>query len=41
MKNGFKSNDNLPLDRILKLYNLTVDIRSVFEKDGKYYPRFF
>ena len=28
--------DNLPLNKTLKFYNMTIDIRSVFEEDGKF-----
>ena len=35
MKIKFSSDDNLPLNKILKL------IRSIFEEDGKYYPQVF
>ena len=41
MKIKFNSDDNLPLNKILKLHMLTVIVRSVFEKDGKYYPQVF
>ena len=34
----FNSNDNLPLNKILRLRILTIVIRTIFEKDGKYYP---
>ena len=37
----FKSDDDPPLNKILKLHNLTVIVRSVFEEDGKYYPQVF
>ena len=37
MKIKFNSDDNLPLNKILKLHNLTVIARSVFEEHGKYY----
>ena len=37
----FNSDDDLPLNRILTLHMLTVIVRSVFEKDGKYYPQVF
>ena len=37
----FNSDDDLPLNKILKLHNLTVIVRSVFEKDGKHYPQIF
>ena len=35
------SDDNLPLNRILKFRKLTIIIRNIFEKDGKYYPQIF
>ena len=38
MKTKSNSDDNLPLNKMLKLHNLTVIVRSVFEEDGKYYP---
>ena len=41
MKIKFNSADNLPLNKILKLHNLVVIVRSVFEEDGKYYPQVF
>ena len=31
----------LPLNKLLKLYNLTVVVRFVFEEDGKHYPQVF
>ena len=40
MKIKFNSNDNLPLNKTLKLHNITITIRSAFE-DGKYYPQVF
>ena len=40
MKIKFSSDDNLPLNKVLKLFNLTIVVRSVFE-DGKYYPQSF
>ena len=40
MKIKFKSDDNLPFNKILKLHMLTVTFRSVFEED-KYYPQDF
>ena len=39
MKIKFYSDDNLPLNKIPKFSVLTVIIRHVFEKDGKYYPQ--
>ena len=41
MKIKFSSNDNLLLNKILKLHMLTVIVRSVFKEDNKYYPSFF
>ena len=37
----FKSNDNLPLDRPVKLLLLTIIIKSVFSVDGKSYSQLF
>ena len=39
MKIKFNSNDNLPLNKPLKLHAMTIIIRSVFEEDGKLYPQ--
>ena len=41
MKSKFELDDSLPLNKILKLYNLTIIVRSVFEEDEKYYPQIF
>ena len=41
MKIQFNSDDDLLLNKILKLHNLTIIVRSVFEEDGKYYPQVF
>ena len=40
MKVKFNSDDILPLDKPLKFHNLTIIVRSVSEKNGKYYPLF-
>ena len=37
----FSSDYNLSLNKTLKLHNITIIIRSVFEEDGKYYPQVF
>ena len=37
----FNSDDDLPLNETLKLHNLTIIVRSVFEEGGKYYPQVF
>ena len=41
MKIKFDPDDNLPLTKILKFLVLTIIIRNIFEKDGKYYPQIF
>ena len=41
IKITFNSDDNLPLNKILKLHNLTVVVRSVFQENNKYYPQVF
>ena len=41
MKIKFHSDDDLPLNKILKLHMLTIIVRSIFEEDGKYYPQVF
>ena len=41
MKIKFDSDDNLPLNTVLKFSILTIVIRNVLEKDGKYYPQIF
>ena len=41
MKIKFNSYYGLPLNKILQLHMLTIIFRSVFEEDGKYYPRVF
>ena len=41
MKIKLDSDDNLPLNKILKFCVLTIIIRNISEKDGKYYPQIF
>ena len=41
MRTKFCSNDNLPLNKQLKILSLTIIVRSVFEEDGKYCPQIF
>ena len=41
MKIKFNSDENLPLNKILKPDILVVIARSVFEEDSKYYPQVF
>ena len=37
----FESNDDLPLNKPIKLRLLTIIIRSVFNENGKFYPKLF
>ena len=37
MKIKFDTDDNLLLNKTLKLHNMTIFIRSVFEEDGKFF----
>ena len=41
MKIKFKTNDNILLNKIIYFPTITITIRSVTEKDGKYYPQLF
>ena len=41
MKIKFNSDDNLPLSKTLKLHNMTIVIRSVFEEHSKVYPQVY
>ena len=41
MKIKFKSNNDLPLNKPVKLGLLTIIIRSVICEDGKFYPQLF
>ena len=41
MKIKFNSDEDLPLNKVLKLHNLVIVIRSVFQKEEKYSPQFF
>ena len=41
MRIKFNSDDDLPLNKILKLQNSTIIFRSALEDDGKYYPQVF
>ena len=41
MKIKFNSNDDLPLNKLLKFHNITITIRSAFEEDGKLYLQVF
>ena len=41
MRIKFDSHNSLPLNAVLKFCVLTIVIRSIFGKDGKYYPQIF
>ena len=41
MKIRFSSNDNSPVNKPLRFYNMTVTIRCVFSENNKLYPRVF
>ena len=41
MKIMFNSDDNLALNKLLKLHMLTIVVSSVLKEDGKYYPQIF
>ena len=41
MKIKSSSDGHLQLNKTLRLHNLTIIVRSVFEEDGKYYPQVF
>ena len=35
------SNDDLPLNKLIKFHNITIIIRCVFSENGKFYPQLF
>ena len=41
MKIKFNSDDHIPLNKQLYFLTITVIIRNIFEKDGKFYPQCF
>ena len=41
MRIKFNSDDDMPLNKILKVRMLTIIVRSIFEEDGKYCPQVF
>ena len=41
MKIKFNSDNNLPLNKPLKFYNITLTIRYAFNEDNKLYPQVF
>ena len=41
MKIKFNTDDSIPLNKIIYFPTITIIIRSVTKKDGKYYPQLF
>ena len=41
MKIKFDTDDDLPLNKLLKLYMLTIVVRPALEEDSKYYPQIY
>ena len=41
MKVKFNLDDNIPLNKTIHFRTITIIIRSVTQKDGKYYPQVF
>ena len=41
MKIKFNSDDDLPLNKLIKFHVMTIIIRSAFEEEGKLYPQVF
>ena len=41
MKIKFSLDDNLPLNKLLKFYNMNVAVRCVFSEDNQLYPQVF
>ena len=39
MEVKFNSDDNIPLNKQLNFLSITIIIRNIFKKDGKYYPQ--
>ena len=40
-KNRFESDDDLPMNKSIKLHLMTIIIRCVFSEDKKFYPQLF
>ena len=41
MKIKFNTDDNLQLNKLLKLHLLTINVRFIFEEDSKFYPQLY
>ena len=41
MRINFETNDNLPLNKIIKIPIITIAVKAVFHENNKYYPQVF
>ena len=41
LKTKFDSDDDLPLNELLKFLTMTIVVRSVLEDEGKFYPQYY
>ena len=41
MKIRFKSDDRVPINKILNIFVCVLIIKSVFKRNGKYYPQIY
>ena len=41
LKTKFDSDDDLPLNKLLKFLIMTIVVRSVLEGEGKFYPQYY
>ena len=41
LKTKFDSDDDLPLNKLLKFLTMTIVVRSVLEDEGKFYPQYY
>ena len=41
MRINFETNDNLPLNKIIKIPIIIIAVKAVFHENNKYYPQVF
>ena len=41
MKIKFNSDDELPLNKMIELPSMTINVRAIFLENNKYYPQVF
>ena len=41
MKINFNSDDDSPVKKTREIYDMIIDVTSVFHEDNKYFPQFF